>query len=97
MLLRTPRSTRTDTLFPYTTLFLSQAFDEVLLGSAVSERQDRGEVAAGAGRAGCVRRRARRRAARAARFGSVPRAAAPGRRSDRPSPRPCGRACRPTP
>src|SRR3546814_14284406 len=36
MIRRPPRSTRTDTLFPYTTLFRSIGPDDVLLGIAAS-------------------------------------------------------------
>src|SRR3546814_20521030 len=37
MIRRPPRSTRTDTLFPYTTLFRSEAEKEYLLSAAVSD------------------------------------------------------------
>src|SRR3546814_11789421 len=40
MILRPPRSTRTDTLFPYTTLFRSIS---ILIGLKGSERAGRGE------------------------------------------------------
>src|SRR3546814_19728135 len=35
MIRRPPRSTRTDTLFPYTTLFRSAVLDEIDIGAAV--------------------------------------------------------------
>src|SRR3546814_20418425 len=38
MIRRPPRSTRTDTLFPYTTLFRSQAAGTILLGTIVPIR-----------------------------------------------------------
>src|SRR3546814_3572088 len=48
MIRRPPRSTRTDTLFPYTTLFRSQAVtDHALAALAVLERLDHGAVARG--------------------------------------------------
>src|SRR3546814_6313359 len=37
MIRRPPRSTRTDTLFPYTTLFRSQDLDKLLIGENVQE------------------------------------------------------------
>src|SRR3546814_9017246 len=42
MIRRQPRSTRTDTLFPYTTLFRSVGVDD-FLAEAAPERLDRGE------------------------------------------------------
>src|SRR3546814_4190505 len=41
MIRRPPRSTRTDTLFPYTTLFRSEARLDFLTGAAQVERQIR--------------------------------------------------------
>src|SRR3546814_5526861 len=65
MIRRPPRSTRTDTLFPYTTLFRSD---------------DRGEAGRGIdGQHGCVRPAVRDRAGRQWRSGSVIRF--PGRRT----------------
>src|SRR3546814_18910936 len=43
MIRRPPRSTRTDTLFPYTTLFRSAAHPRIRL-RAVSERQIRSDI-----------------------------------------------------
>src|SRR3546814_17732991 len=43
MILRPPRSTRTDTLFPYTTLFRSDAGAHLQLGDARSDAGDRRE------------------------------------------------------
>src|SRR3546814_4980833 len=42
MIRRPPRSTRTDTLFPYTTLFRSQAFALLLLLLAQTHRDEGG-------------------------------------------------------
>src|SRR3546814_8600038 len=57
MIRRSPRSTRTDTLFPYTTLFRSEAC-EVLAGCEGEDLRSRGigiggEVAEGRDLAGC--------------------------------------------
>src|SRR3546814_13495841 len=66
MIRRPPRSTRTDTLFPYTTLFRSravtrnEAFDAALVVGMVVRDEDRGEVQAVLGE----RRLDRRRVAR---------------------------------
>src|SRR3546814_1727889 len=53
MIRRPPRSTRTDTLFPYTTLFRSECFDEELaeeLQNRATEALERREAAARAER-----------------------------------------------
>src|SRR3546814_6278735 len=47
MIRRPPRSTRTDTLFPYTTLFRSQAGDRGGMESALVESAARGQADAG--------------------------------------------------
>src|SRR3546814_17448896 len=39
MIRRPPRSTRTDTLFPYTTLFRSEIFERFAVGREVAQRQ----------------------------------------------------------
>src|SRR3546814_15720850 len=44
MLLRPPRSTRTDTLFPYTTLFRSGQFDAAFFALRLAERFKLGDV-----------------------------------------------------
>src|SRR3546814_18065067 len=57
MIRRTPRSTRADTLFPYTTLFRSDelrqhhGFDRVEIGQQVMELIDEADVVAPHGRA----------------------------------------------
>src|SRR3546814_5003394 len=81
MIRRPPRSTRTDTLFPYTTLFRSPARPEPparrrrprqpAAAAPVGKHHRRGE-AAGAGRAAADRRTAQR-AGRAAGQGTGPR------------------------
>src|SRR3546814_14849334 len=42
MIRRPPRSTRTDTLFPYTTLFRSRAADQHMVGAGDSRLRQRG-------------------------------------------------------
>src|SRR3546814_7572785 len=55
MIRRPPRSTRTDTLFPYTTLFRSPVFQARTHHGRVGRIRNRDS--SGAGRSWCVRRR----------------------------------------
>src|SRR3546814_10128585 len=52
MIRRPPRSTRTDTLFPYTTLFRSDGVGGDALGEALLEGLEAGEDHGGIGRTG---------------------------------------------
>src|SRR3546814_13885871 len=66
MIRRPPRSTRTDTLFPYTTLFRSQTdIDRIAMrgGRASSEQRDAGPAKAVRRRTHLSRRRSQRRQA----------------------------------
>src|SRR3546814_3964680 len=56
MIRRPPRSTRTDTLFPYTTLFRSQRADRAV-PSAGDDRRRRADAGGGDRHAGRLRRR----------------------------------------
>src|SRR3546814_9104953 len=85
MIRRPPRSTRTDTLFPYTTLFRSGRYRGHLAGDA--GRPERALADAGPpGRAGIPTRRPGAAGRRSAPVALVPPAAAPQRRRDRPRP-----------
>src|SRR3546814_11207373 len=54
MIRRPPRSTRTDTLFPYTTLFRSQVVAETLGGDRVLELPFEGVVVEAVGGVQCI-------------------------------------------
>src|SRR3546814_6946235 len=64
MIRRPPRSTRTDTLFPYTTLFRSQAYLYLGRGAARDRLSARARPRRGGDRAHLGRRRAARRQVR---------------------------------
>src|SRR3546814_10682154 len=70
MIRRPPRSTRTDTLFPYTTLFRSEHHDRLvvahLVGEGLGDRLDQGDRGrGGVGRGGLLLRGAHARFSRA--------------------------------
>src|SRR3546814_14617344 len=79
MIRRPPRSTRTDTLFPYTTLFRSEADRECRAGAHLQEAGEAGRRRAGGGEHRCLRAEAAggRGPARLPRALRVPLAAAP--------------------
>src|SRR3546814_10108705 len=54
MIRRPPRSTRTDTLFPYTTLFRSEADRECRAGAHLQEAGEAGRRRAGGGEHRCI-------------------------------------------
>src|SRR3546814_3497665 len=80
MIRRPPRSTRTDTLFPYTTLFRSD--DSLQLPACRAERRRRGSPLHPAAPAGHGRRRLRGRCAACAKRPRRPAGADGGRRRE---------------